>query len=201
VGGSSSEAMSVLCIDTSSRQRIVALLAARDGTVEKSDVRFDVPVGAALPLALDRLVDAGIEAVVVTLGPGSYTGLRAGLAAALGIAHTRTLPLHGVGTLDAVAAGWSTSAEPRGMVAVDAGRGAVYAADCSAVKGRWEAGPPRRMAVSDLLLFGGPIASTDELPVSELVRVDPASALAASVPRALESPPLPSSGLAAIYVG
>jgi tRNA threonylcarbamoyl adenosine modification protein YeaZ len=193
--------MSVLCIDTSSRRRVVALLATRGGVIEKSDVRLDVSVGIALPQALDGLVDADIEAIVVAVGPGSYTGLRAGLSAALGIAHTRSLPLHGVPTLDAVAAGWGSAADGRGMVAVDAGRGAVYAADCSAVDERWEAGPPRRMAISDLLLFSGPTASTDELPVPGLVRVDPASALAASVPRALASPPLPSSGLVATYVG
>ena len=138
--------MSVLCIDTSSRRRVVALLASRAGLIEKSDVRLDVSVGVALPRALDGLVDADIEALVVVVGPGSYTGLRAGLSAALGIAHTRGLPLHGVGTLDAVAAGWTSAAGGRGMVAVDAGRGAVYAADCSAVDGRWEAGPPRRIA-------------------------------------------------------
>ncbi len=193
--------MSVLCIDTSSRRRVVALLATRGGAVESSDVRLDVPVGMGLPRALDGLVDADIEAVIVVLGPGSYTGLRAGIASALGIAHSRGLPLHGVATLDAVAAGWAGGAEQRGIVAMDAGRGAVYAADCSAVNGRWGPGPPHRVALSDLLLLSGPVASTDDLPVPGLVRVDAASALAASVPRALESAPLPSSGLAATYVG
>jgi len=193
--------MSVLCIDTSSRRRVVALLATRGGVVETSDVRLDVSVGIGLPLALDGLIDADVEAIVVVLGPGSYTGLRAGMAAALGIAHARALPLHGVATLDAVAAGWAAGNEQSGVVAVDAGRGAVYAADCSPVKGRWEPGPPRRMALTALLLVRGPVASTDDLPVPGLVRVDPASALAASVPRAFESAPLPSSGLAATYVG
>jgi len=127
--------------------------------------------------------------------------LRAGMSAALGIAHARGLPLHGVATLDVVAAGWPAGAEQSGMVAVDAGRGAVYAADCSAVKGRWEPGPPRRMTLTDLLLFRGPIASTDELAVPGLIRVDPASALAASVTMALAAAPLPALGLAATYVG
>ena len=193
--------MSVLCIDTSSRRRVVALLASHGGLIEVSDVRLDVSVGVALPQALEALIDANIEGVVVIVGPGSYTGLRAGLAAALGIAHTRGLPLRGVATLDAVAAGWGAAGDGWGMVAVDAGRGAVYAADCSGVDGRWEAGPPRRIAISDLLLFSGPTASTDELPVPGLFRVDPASALAASVPSALASPPLPSAGLAATYIG
>ena len=99
--------MSVLCIDTSSRRRVVALLATRGGVVESSDVRLDGSVGIGLPIALDGLIDAGIEAIVVVVGPGSYTGLRAGMSAALGIAHARALPLHGVATLDAVAAGWA----------------------------------------------------------------------------------------------
>ena len=42
-------------------------------------------------------------AVVVVTGPGTYTGVRAGMAAALGIAHARGLPLHGIGSLEVVA--------------------------------------------------------------------------------------------------
>lgn len=47
---------------------------------------------------------ADVQAVAVAIGPGSYTGLRVGLALAKGIALGHNLPLIGVPTLDIVAA-------------------------------------------------------------------------------------------------
>ena len=85
--------MSVLAIDTSSRQRTVVVIATPDGTLRRSDVRSGVPVGAAVPESIAALLEPEVTAVVVVAGPGSYTGLRAGMAAALGIAHARDLPL------------------------------------------------------------------------------------------------------------
>jgi hypothetical protein len=42
--------------------------------------------------------------------------------------------------------------------------------------------------------------STEPLPIDGLVLVDPASALAASIPLALSRPPLDPAGLTALYV-
>ena len=63
----------------------------------------DAPVAASLPRLLGRMLAAVDTAVVVVTGPGTYTGVRAGMAAALGVAHARNLPLHGVGSLEVVA--------------------------------------------------------------------------------------------------
>jgi tRNA threonylcarbamoyladenosine biosynthesis protein TsaB len=46
----------------------------------------------------------GIDLLVVTLGPGSFTGIRAGLAAARGLALAAAIPTLGVSTLEALAA-------------------------------------------------------------------------------------------------
>lgn len=65
---------------------------------------------------------AALDRVAATVGPGSFTGLRVGLAFAKGLAQALSIPLVGIGSLPALAAG-----RP-GFVcaAVDARRGQVY---------------------------------------------------------------------------
>ena len=67
---------------------------------------------------------AEVGKIVVTIGPGSFTGLRVGLAFAKGLQLATGAPLAGVGTLAALAA----SAGPGGLTAgvIDARRGMVY---------------------------------------------------------------------------
>ena len=75
------------------------------------------------------LEKSGIACVVCGLGPGSFTGVRIGVATAKGIARGLGIPLYGVSTLDAVAWGaWANGI--RGSIAViaDAMRGEVYPA-------------------------------------------------------------------------
>jgi tRNA threonylcarbamoyladenosine biosynthesis protein TsaB len=62
--------------------------------------------------------------IAVTVGPGSFTGLRVGLAFAKGLALALDRPCIGIGVLEALAAGPADS-ESRAAV-IDAGRGRVY---------------------------------------------------------------------------
>lgn len=66
-----------------------------------------------------------IDAIAVAAGPGSFTGVRIGVAAAKGLAWGRKLPLYGVSTLEAMACGLGAS---RGIVCpvMDARREQVY---------------------------------------------------------------------------
>jgi tRNA threonylcarbamoyladenosine biosynthesis protein TsaB len=48
---------------------------------------------------------AGLDAVAVSKGPGSYTGLRIGVSTAKGIAYGSNIPLISVGTLDILVSG------------------------------------------------------------------------------------------------
>lgn len=64
-----------------------------------------------------------LDRIGATVGPGSFTGLRVGLAFAKGLALAWDTPLIGLGTLEALLAG---TAEARALAAVDAGRGQVY---------------------------------------------------------------------------
>lgn len=65
-----------------------------------------------VPNMENMLTDAGasvgdIEGVIVSLGPGSFTGLRIGVTVGKTIAYTLSKPIVGVGTLDAIARGFA----------------------------------------------------------------------------------------------
>ena len=69
-----------------------------------------------------------ISAVVVGMGPGSYTGLRIGVAAAKGICYALGLPLISVGSLETLSKGVLTSSACYIIPMIDARRMEVYTA-------------------------------------------------------------------------
>jgi tRNA threonylcarbamoyladenosine biosynthesis protein TsaB len=82
-----------------------------------------------------------VERLAVGLGPGSFVGIRIGIATARGLAASTGLPLTGVCTLDALGRALGELAGPeRGRLAVlDARRGEVFAALYSPASERlWE---------------------------------------------------------------
>lgn len=74
-----------------------------------------------------RLVLGDLSGLSVSIGPGSFTGLRIGLATAKGIAYESNLPLFGVSTLHANAVRVSNFEGLIGSL-IDARKGEVYAA-------------------------------------------------------------------------
>jgi tRNA threonylcarbamoyladenosine biosynthesis protein TsaB len=113
-----------------------------------------------VPLCRDLLAYAGIamqdlRGIAVSAGPGSFTGLRIGMAAAKGIAFGRSLPLFAIPTLDAaaetVARSWHDSRETVLAICMDARRGDMYTAIYHLHAQRWEmATEPRVVSLSDL---------------------------------------------------
>ena len=100
--------MKLLAIDTAGNACSAALW--HDGKIVSS--RFlEMTRGqaeAVMPMIMcvmgeGRMEFSALDAIAVTIGPGSFTGLRTGLAAARGLALSRSLPLVGVTTTEAIA--------------------------------------------------------------------------------------------------
>tara|TARA_R110002012_G_scaffold302549_2_gene503684 strand:- start:169388 stop:170071 length:684 start_codon:yes stop_codon:yes gene_type:complete len=69
-----------------------------------------------------------VDRIGVTTGPGSFTGLRVGLAFAQGLGTALNRPVVGISTLDALAASVDATSDDADVVAlIDARRGQVYA--------------------------------------------------------------------------
>lgn len=122
--------MRVLCVDTSSELAVVgvgvddALAACVVARMRhRHGESLLAQIEHALSLAAVRVAD--VDLVTVGLGPGSFTGVRIGLATAKGIALARSTPLVGVSTSRALAR--AASGRRRGVV-VDAGKGELFVA-------------------------------------------------------------------------
>jgi tRNA threonylcarbamoyladenosine biosynthesis protein TsaB len=86
-----------------------------------------------------------LDALAVSVGPGSYSGLRVGVALAKGLASARKLPLVGVSTFDTLAAG-QPYYQGGLIVTLPAGRGRILVARYHWRRGRWGArGEPQIM--------------------------------------------------------
>jgi tRNA threonylcarbamoyladenosine biosynthesis protein TsaB len=123
--------MNVLSLDTSTE--VLGLCAASGDSWAALSVHRGLQHSPALlPLAERLLRDLGmsvqdLELVVCSIGPGSFTGIRIGLATALGIGHGRGIPVVGVSTLDALGASWAAYGGDVFPV-IDARRGNIYTA-------------------------------------------------------------------------
>lgn len=98
-------------------------------------------IAAALERGGSRIED--IEVIAVTIGPGSYTGLRIGTAVAKGLALARRLPVVAVSTFDVLAVAQPVQEDLQLAVVVEAGRGRMAVGWFKAAADYWEpAGDP-----------------------------------------------------------
>lgn len=129
----------VLGFDTATDVLTVAVSAGGEVLRESSEdpESGGRPRHSALLLReIERSVDAAggwehIDRIAVGLGPGSYTGLRIGIATARALAQARSLPVAGVGSLAALAAAIAAHPDAEGRPALpllDARRGQAFAA-------------------------------------------------------------------------
>jgi tRNA threonylcarbamoyl adenosine modification protein YeaZ len=121
----------VLAIDTATPAVTAGVLRVDGDAVEvlAEQVTVDARAHAErlTPNIVDALADAGVsvgqlDAVVVGCGPGPFTGLRVGMATAAAFGHALGVPVRGVCSLDAIAAGSTGDV----LVVTDARRREVY---------------------------------------------------------------------------
>ena len=102
--------MPILAIETATRQLGVAVMEG-DRPLASFELLGDYPHAVELPGAVSRVLKesgltlAKIDGIAVDIGPGSFTGLRIGLAFAKALAFPKKIPLTGVASLDVLAAG------------------------------------------------------------------------------------------------
>jgi tRNA threonylcarbamoyl adenosine modification protein YeaZ len=195
--GPGASAVIVVAIDTASRTSAWVLRAEAGAVVDHRTVPGG-ELDRLLPGALCGVLTDDVEAVVVLMGPGSYSGVRAGMAAALGIAQARHLPLHGIGNLVAIAVA-AGSAGQRFSAVSDAGRGGVYIADFERAGAAMKQVSAAMRVNADAVDHARHLYATS--PITGLASdvLDPVVVLAAAVPRALAEPPLEAAGLSAIH--
>ncbi len=104
------QTMPLLAIETSTRQMGVAVLEG-ERLLASYELLADYPHAVELPNAVKRVLNDArtsldaLEAIIVDIGPGSFTGLRIGLAFVKALAFPTKKPVVGVPSLDVLAAG------------------------------------------------------------------------------------------------
>ncbi|HYC40981.1 MAG TPA: tRNA (adenosine(37)-N6)-threonylcarbamoyltransferase complex dimerization subunit type 1 TsaB [Chitinophagaceae bacterium] len=123
----------ILNIDTALERASVSL-ATEGRTLSMAEHGEQKEHAAWLHAAISELLAetgchmADISAVAVSIGPGSYTGLRVGLSAAKGLCYACSLPLIAIGTLELLAYAAKQEASHLISPVIDARRMDVYTA-------------------------------------------------------------------------
>lgn len=102
--------------------------------------RQTVELGPQVAILMRRagITPADLSGVALALGPGSYSGLRVGMAFAKGLALAHGLPMIGVPTLD-ILAKYQPLGVPALAVVIQAGRRRLSVGRYSVVGGQWKA--------------------------------------------------------------
>ncbi|QBJ95494.1 tRNA (adenosine(37)-N6)-threonylcarbamoyltransferase complex dimerization subunit type 1 TsaB [Rhodococcus sp. ABRD24] len=185
--------MLVLAIDTST-PAVTAGVVSLDRDSDSGDARLlavritvDARAHAEVltPQVLECLTESGhtaadLDAVVVGVGPGPFTGLRVGMATAAAFGDALGIPVHGVCSLDAIAA--DVAGDGDLLVVTDARRREVYWARYSG--GERVAGPdvikPSELDAAPSRVIAGSASHVDmfDLPVEPVETPSPAGLVA-----------------------
>jgi tRNA threonylcarbamoyladenosine biosynthesis protein TsaB len=111
----------ILAFDTATELATSALVSDREVLGERTSRAVTLLEDVDALLRQGGVHAGDLEALAVGVGPGSFTGVRIGLATARALAFTLDLPVAGVSTLDALAAG-----APGAVPVIDARRREVF---------------------------------------------------------------------------
>jgi len=176
--------MIVLAVDSSGKEGSLALARAKSSTLEIVEVvnleggNFSarlVPQMAAL-LSKHSLARGDLGGFAVTVGPGSFTGLRVGLAAVKGLAEALEKPIAAVSRLEAVARSGGTQGNV--IAALDAGRRQAFVGEYE-LRGESASCSREHLLLWDelgALTAGRPVATPDKN-VAEALRQSGANVL------------------------
>ncbi|MCJ7715939.1 MAG: tRNA (adenosine(37)-N6)-threonylcarbamoyltransferase complex dimerization subunit type 1 TsaB, partial [Anaerolineales bacterium] len=136
----------LLAVDTSTQTVGIAIFDGNQILCEESWISrryHTVELAKAVHSNLSRagLSVADLHVLAVAIGPGSFTGLRIGLALIKGIAYTNQLPVIGIPTLD-ITARAVPPRDTRLAAVLQAGRSRLAVGWYKTVEGDWEAEGP-----------------------------------------------------------
>ncbi len=158
--------MKILAVETASAWQSIAILDG-DKVLARSDHNAAGLHGTLLVPAIDRVLTMGrlqlgdLDGLACSVGPGSFTGIRVGLAACLGLRAATDLPLVLVPTLEAMA--WNVKSDGLPICPVlMSRRGEVYWAIFRQTLG----GSLHRIVAEHV---GTPVALAQSLPARTLV--------------------------------
>jgi tRNA threonylcarbamoyladenosine biosynthesis protein TsaB len=124
--------MKILAVDTATKSCSVAIIEAGSLSAELTTLKDQTHSKHLMELIHNGLGMSGFSAadldgLAVTIGPGSFTGLRIGISTIKGLAHALDKPVVGISSLDALA--WQCADRSYLICALlDARKGEVYSA-------------------------------------------------------------------------
>jgi tRNA threonylcarbamoyl adenosine modification protein YeaZ len=143
---------------------------------------------AVVPAVAALLAGERVEAIMVDVGPGSFTGIRIGIAAARALGVAWGVPVAGFsGTaLVAAAAFAAEPALPAVTAVIDAGRGQRF---CQRINRDYSAGEVQTLATEALATAAGTLAGDVPEPLSAVMRGLPDCRFALQLPPTARSLP------------
>jgi tRNA threonylcarbamoyladenosine biosynthesis protein TsaB len=144
----------LLALDTSTRNIGIAIYDGIQVLCESIWISHDFHTVELAPAVAETLSRAHIDIqdlklLAVATGPGSYTGLRIGMALAKGIALARHIPIIGIPTLDIVAESQPVSPGFSLATIIQVGRGRLAVGWYTPVDGSWH--PTHPIQVMDAI--------------------------------------------------
>lgn len=171
--------MSLLALDTATQTMSIALHDGDKLLAECTQVAGRGHNAQLAPLIARTMQQIGIKAkdltaLAVAAGPGSYTGVRIGVAVAKGMGAARDLPLVPVTTLETLVAAITPYREsPNLVVALPAGRKRIIYAEYRPMANRWAASQPAKIGdwQQALAEYAGPMLFSGEISAEGLAMI------------------------------